>query len=67
VGDIVPHSDAGYSGGSKIVQPGVCGFATTAATHIAAALLPEIPLGMAENLAGLEWIKWLKRSVFLSY
>lgn len=49
VGDIVPHSDAGYSGGSKIVQPGVCGFATTAATHIAAALLPEIPLGMAEN------------------
>lgn len=49
VGDIVPHSDAGYSGGSKIIQPGVCGFATTAATHIAAALLPEIPLGMAEN------------------
>ena len=49
VGDIVPHSDAGFSGGAKIVQPGVCGFATTAATHIAGALLEEIPLGDIAN------------------
>jgi nickel-dependent lactate racemase len=49
VGDIVPHSDAGFSGGAKIVQPGVCGFATTAATHIAGALLEEIPLGDITN------------------
>ena len=49
LGSIVPHSDAGFTGGAKIVQPGVCGTATTAATHIAAALLDEIPLGDAEN------------------
>lgn len=49
LGDIVPHSDAGYSGGAKIVQPGICGFATTSATHVAAALLPDIPLGVVEN------------------
>jgi nickel-dependent lactate racemase len=49
LGSIVPHSDAGFTGGAKIVQPGVCGTATTAATHIAAALLDEIPLGDADN------------------
>jgi nickel-dependent lactate racemase len=49
IGDIVPHADAGFSGGAKIVQPGVCGFATTAATHIAGALLDEIPLGEVAN------------------
>lgn len=49
LGDIVPHSDAGFSGGAKIVQPGICGFATTSATHLAAALLPDIPLGLMEN------------------
>jgi lactate racemase len=49
LGDIVPHADAGFSGGAKIVQPGVCGFATTAATHIAGALLDEIPLGDVAN------------------
>jgi len=50
LGSIVPHSDAGFSGGAKIVQPGVCGMATTAATHVAAALLDEIPLGNVENV-----------------
>ncbi|MEM2979115.1 MAG: nickel-dependent lactate racemase [Methanomassiliicoccales archaeon] len=33
IGSIVPHCWAGYSGGSKIVQPGICGPETTAATH----------------------------------
>lgn len=49
LGSIFPHSDAGFTGGAKIVQPGVCGTTTTAATHIAAALLDEIPLGDADN------------------
>jgi nickel-dependent lactate racemase len=49
LGNIVPHSDAGYSGGAKIVQPGVCGFATTSATHVAAGFCPDIPLGMKEG------------------
>ncbi len=49
LGDIIPHCDAGYSGGAKILQPGICGYATTAATHIACALLDEIPLGVVDN------------------
>lgn len=48
-GSIVPHADAGFSGGAKILEPGVCGYATTAATHIAAALQKEIPLGVVNN------------------
>jgi len=49
LGNIVPHSDAGYSGGAKIVQPGVCDFVTTSATHKAAGFCPDIPLGMIEG------------------
>ncbi|MFQ5484055.1 MAG: nickel-dependent lactate racemase [Desulfobacterales bacterium] len=49
LGNIVPHCDAGFSGGAKIVQPGICGYPTTAATHVAAALLEKIPLGCVEN------------------
>ena len=45
LGNILPHCGAGFSGGAKILQPGVCGVVTTSATHIAATLLPEIPLG----------------------
>jgi len=49
LGNIVPHCDAGFSGGAKIVQPGICGYTTTAATHVVAALLDKIPLGFVEN------------------
>ncbi len=49
LGNIIPHCGAGYSGGAKIVQPGVCGFATTAATHVTATVLPEIPLGEVDT------------------
>jgi len=33
IGHIVPHRVAGFSGGGKIVQPGVCGSVTTGQTH----------------------------------
>jgi lactate racemase len=33
VGSIVPHCFAGFSGGAKIIQPGISGAETTAATH----------------------------------
>jgi nickel-dependent lactate racemase len=49
IGNIIPHSDAGFSGGAKILQPGICGYPTTAATHISAAMLEEIPLGVVDN------------------
>lgn len=34
LGAIVPHHIPGYSGSSKIIQPGVCGADTTAETHL---------------------------------
>ncbi|MDR1966209.1 MAG: nickel-dependent lactate racemase [Synergistaceae bacterium] len=49
LGNIIPHSDAGYAGGAKILQPGVCGFATTAATHASSGFCPDIPLGMKDG------------------
>ena len=50
LGHIVPHRVAGYSGGGKIVQPGICGARTTGQTHWLSALYsgPEI-LGVVEN------------------
>lgn len=34
IGAIVPHHIPGFSGSSKIIQPGVCGVQTTAQTHL---------------------------------
>lgn len=42
VGNIVPHCYAGWAGGGKIVQPGVCGVETIEATHIAAGKIRPI-------------------------
>jgi nickel-dependent lactate racemase len=67
LGSIVPHSDAGFSGGAKILQPGVCDFATTSATHAAAGLCPDIPLGMVEGNPCREGIEAVARKVGLSF
>ncbi len=50
IGQIVPHRIAGFSGGGKIIQPGICGAETTAETHWRSALYTgrEI-LGVADN------------------
>ncbi len=34
LGAVVPHHICGYSGSSKIIQPGICGARTTAETHL---------------------------------
>lgn len=49
LGNIIPHPNAGYSGGAKILDPGCCGRTTVSATHTAAALMGYLPLGMEEN------------------
>lgn len=49
VGNIVPHRYCGWSGGAKIVQPGIGGEATTAETHLMITRYPEIRLGVVEN------------------
>lgn len=48
-GAILPHADAGFSGGAKIVQPGICGAQTTAATHALGIFQRESVLGQIDN------------------
>ena len=45
LGMITPHLDAGFSGGAKIVLPGVCGVATVDAFHKAGAFIRDNQLG----------------------
>jgi len=49
LGSIVPHHIPGYSGGAKIVQPGICGPATTGATHTLSIRAAHSYLGQMEN------------------
>ncbi len=50
VGNIVAHRVAGYTGGGKIVQPGLSGAETTGRTHIMAGRFEgEDMLGVADN------------------
>jgi hypothetical protein len=42
---ITPHLDAGFSGGAKMVLPGVCSLATVDAFHLASAFVPANQLG----------------------
>ncbi len=51
VGTIVPHRYCGWSGGGKIVQPGVCGERTITATHLLVSKDPSIGLGVSSNRA----------------
>lgn len=67
LGNIIPHSDAGFSGGAKIVQPGICGASTTSATHIAGAFMNEIPLGNIENNPCRKGIEEVARIVGLKF
>ena len=49
VGSVVPHHIPGYSGGAKIVQPGLTGAVTTGATHFFSTRAPRSYLGQEEN------------------
>ena len=49
IGNIVPHRYCGWAGGAKIIQPGVGGEATTAATHLMITKDPGVRLGVVEN------------------
>jgi len=50
IGHIVPHRVSGFSGGAKIVQPGICGNITTGQTHWLSALFEgEEIMGRIDN------------------
>jgi nickel-dependent lactate racemase len=55
VGHIAPHCQAGWTGGAKIVQPGVCGAETTDHTHwLSASFDVRDLIGVADNPVRLE-------------
>jgi len=49
LGSIVPHHIPGFSGGAKIIQPGVSGVETTGATHYLSARASRSYLGCLDN------------------
>ena len=49
IGAIVPHHIPGFSGSSKIIQPGICGARTTAETHLLSTRHDDSLLGLVEN------------------
>ena len=50
LGSVVPHHIPGFSGSGKIVQPGICGADTTAATHmLSCSGGGDSLLGLADN------------------
>ncbi len=49
IGAIVPHHIPGFSGSSKIVQPGICGAVTTAETHLLSTKGEDTFLGAEDN------------------
>jgi lactate racemase len=49
LGNIVPHHIPGFSGGAKIIQPGVCGERTSGEVHLLSVRHAHSLLGMVEN------------------
>lgn len=49
ISNVVPHNLAGWSGGAKIIQPGVCGAETTNMTHAIAMMSPQPHVGRLDN------------------
>jgi len=49
VGSVVPHHIPGFSGGAKIIQPGITGPETTGATHFLSTRAEHSYLGQEEN------------------
>lgn len=49
IGSIVPHHIPGFSGGAKIIQPGVSGEDTTGATHLLSVNSRRSFLGILDN------------------
>lgn len=50
IGTLVPHMPAGYSGGAKMLLPGVAGEATVHHMHLIGALDPNQAVGMTDTL-----------------
>lgn len=49
IGNIIPHVDAGWSGGAKILLPGICGKETINSFHLKSTLNKDGVFGKTEN------------------
>jgi len=56
LGNVVPHINAGWGGGGKMIQPGVCSERTTEVTHLLACTRQNVleVCGVADNLCRRE-------------
>lgn len=61
VGSIFPHPVAGYTGGAKILYPGVAGEKTVAQFHLSGALVSKNLFGEIENPVREEMETWVSR------
>jgi nickel-dependent lactate racemase len=59
VGSIVPHPALGYTGGGKIIYPGVVAEETVAQLHLRSALLNRNIMGWVDNPVREEMEKWV--------
>jgi len=59
IGNIVPHITAGWGGGAKMIQPGVCSEKTTEVTHLMSCMLQDVMdvCGTTDNVARNEMVK----------
>lgn len=67
VGMITPHMDAGFSGGAKIILPGVCGQRTVEAFHTLQAKLYGNQLGLPQAPLRLELERFVGERIGLDF
>lgn len=67
IGMIVPHLDAGFGGGAKILLPGVCGRETVAAFHAKMADIVPPQLGIADAALRLDLEKFVGERLYLDF
>ncbi len=67
VGAICPHMDTGFSGGGKILLPGVCSYRTVNAFHAASANVPGNQLGNPEAPTRLRMETFVKEQIPLNF
>lgn len=60
VGNIVPHGAVGWSGGGKMIYPGIASADTVANYHMKSGLVPENLLGRHEPSSRLEMERWVE-------
>ena len=67
IGMIMPHLDAGYGGGAKIVLPGVCSEATVNAFHSQMAGIDTNQLGLENAALRLDLEQWVGECMRLDF